>query len=171
MMKFFNSLNYPISLVVASIIALSGVIISALVISVIAQKLLLTREEKYLYTFVQNSNFTKQYLDQAANVVKFAVKLWCLKARHKSHLVKYFLMQQKLHKSLQCIKQTKYQKRSLVDNCVHMRELMTMQRGTNVQMDNIVHQMVIMQAESKKIDEKLNNLQATLNTLLNSRTI
>ena len=111
-------------------------------------------------------------------MVKFAVKFWYLKTRHKSHLVKYFLIQQKLHQSLQYIKQIKYQKRSLVDNCVYMRELMTMQRTTNVQMDDIVHQIAIMQAENKTMDEKLNNvtyainnLQTTMNTLLDQNKI
>ena len=62
-------------LVIATISSLIGILSSSLLVAVLAQKLLLSREEKYLHTFVLNTELSKKHHYYAANVVKFSIKV------------------------------------------------------------------------------------------------
>ena len=66
-------------------IGLVGLMLSALMIAVLTQKLFLTREEKYLHTFVLNRELAEKHRLHAATVVKFSVQVWYLKQKTNSH--------------------------------------------------------------------------------------
>jgi hypothetical protein len=53
-------------------------------IAVLAQKLILNRWEKYVHNFVLNIELAKERRIEAANVIKYALKLWLLKRKRGS---------------------------------------------------------------------------------------
>ncbi|CAF4960527.1 unnamed protein product, partial [Rotaria sp. Silwood1] len=61
---------------IAAMIALVGVLSTALLISVLAQKLVMDRWEKYVHNFVLDIELSKNRKIQAANVIKFVLKRW-----------------------------------------------------------------------------------------------
>ncbi|CAF1549412.1 unnamed protein product, partial [Rotaria sordida] len=69
---------------------------NALLISVLAQKLKLTRSEKYVHSFVLDIELAKKRKHQAANVIKFAIKIWYLKRKHRSTSTEYIKVQRRL---------------------------------------------------------------------------
>ncbi|CAF1686145.1 unnamed protein product, partial [Adineta ricciae] len=70
---------------VAIIISLIGLFASALLIAVLSQKLSLDRAEKYVHGFVIGIQLAKRYEAQASNTIKFALKLWVLRRKGKTH--------------------------------------------------------------------------------------
>jgi hypothetical protein len=144
-----------------------------LLIAVVAQKLSLRREEKYVHTFALNIELAKKRRNQAANVVKYAIKAWFLRHRNRRRTVQYFQAQRKLFSSISDLQQTKRQQASLVDHCVGLHELITLQRITGDNMEETVQQVAEIQSYVNKVDEQLvhfnstlSSLQATLNALL-----
>jgi hypothetical protein len=158
---------------VATIIAFTGLLSSALLVSVLAQKLILTRWEKHVYNFVLNINLSKERKHQAANIVKFAIKIWCLKRQDKSKSIQYRKLQRKLFQSIRLIQDVKLEQRQLMNNCVSVIDLFTLQNDENDKTDKVIQQMNIMnktidQIEEKFIDMKqtMMNMQFKLNILL-----
>ncbi|CAF3570910.1 unnamed protein product [Adineta steineri] len=159
---------------IATIIGFIGLLSSALLISVLAQKLLLTREEKYVHTFVSNTELAKERQYQAANIVKFAIKVWFLKRQNKAPSIRCIQVQKKLFQSIYHLKEIKKQQRNSTDNCIDLHELVTIQQNTNMQIEETVQHMTEIKCEMNKIQIELNNmilnmnnLQTTLNILLN----
>jgi len=115
----------------------------------------------------------KERQHEAANIVKFSMKVWYLKRQNKPMSIRRLQAQHKLFRSIDNLKQIKKQQRSSVDSCVGFHELLTTQRNTSVQHDETIQQMTDVKCEIKKIEEELktmthsmNNLQVTLNVLL-----
>jgi peroxiredoxin family protein len=150
---------------------LIGLLSSALLIAILAKKLLLTREEKYVHTFVLNTQIAKERKNQAANVIKFAMKTWYLKRQDKSTSIQNFQAQRKLFRSIHYLQQIKQEQRNLVDNCVGLSELMTIHRNTSVQTEGTVEQIAAIKTEVKKIKEKLNNMNRSMDTLQNTLNV
>ncbi len=116
----------------------------------------------------------KERQNEAANIVKFSIKVWYFKRKNKPMFIRHMQAQHKLFRSIYNLKQIKKQQRSSVDSCVGFHELLTIQRNTSVQQDETVQQMTDVKCEIKKIEAELktmthgmNNLQVTLNMLLN----
>ena len=154
-------------------VGLIGLLSSALLIAILAKKLLLTREEKYVHTFVLNTQIAKELKHQAANVIKFAMRTWYLKRKDKSASIRNFQAQRKLFRSIHCIQQIRQRRRNLVDTCIGFSELMTILRNTRAQTEGAAEQTPAIETQAKEIEEKLNNmdrrmetLQKTLNVLL-----
>ncbi|CAF1257902.1 unnamed protein product [Adineta steineri] len=159
---------------IASLTGLIGLLVSALLITVLTQKLHLTREEKYVHTFVLNTELAKERQNHAANVVKFSIKIWFYKRQNKMKYLPCLHAQRHLFQSISNLKQIKKTQRYLTDHCVDLHEVMTVQRNTNAQNDETIQQMTEMKCDMKQIEAKLNNitnrmdnLQMTLNMLLN----
>jgi len=81
---------------VATLIVMSGLLCSALIIAVLTQKLVLSREEKYVHTFVLNTELVKRRRHHAANVVIFALKIWYLRRRHRHKHFDILMLQKKI---------------------------------------------------------------------------
>jgi hypothetical protein len=150
---------------------LIGLLLSALLIAIIAQKLHLTREEKYVHTFVLNNRLIGKRKNQAANIIKFAVKVWYLKRHGKSTSIQYFQAQQKLFRSILSFQKVRQQQRNLVDTCVGFTELITIERNTSAQTEETVEEIVEIKTEVKQIKEELKNLNHSMNILQNTLNI
>jgi hypothetical protein len=143
-----------------------GLFLSALVISVLAQKLVLSRWEKYVHNFVLNMDLTKQRKNEAANIIKYAVKVWYLKRKDRQKCMKCIKAQWKLFRSIRIMQGVKQDQRRLVDSCVVLADVFTLQCDGNNKTDKLVEQMNTMNIAVDKIEGTMNNIQSTLNQLL-----
>ncbi len=141
---------------------------SALLITILTQKLRLTREEKYVHTFVSNTQLKKIFKNQAANIIKFAMKSWHLKRRNKAESMQYLQVQRKLFQSIHSFQQIKHEKHILVDSCVGFTELITAQRTTNAQTEETATQIAAMKTEMKDVKNELTSLNHNVNVLQNT---
>lgn len=162
-----NSISYisKFSLAIISIIGLFGLLISALLITVVAQKLILTREEKYIHTFVLNIELEKKRKHQVANVIKFSIKLWYLYRKKRENYLQYIFIQRKLYQSINQLKTIKNKQKKLIDHCLGLHELMTIQRNINVNNDKTNDKIIEIEKKLLNIEEKLDNI-IQLNRLL-----
>lgn len=142
-------------------------------ISVISQKLEFSRAENYVHNFVVNLELTKARKNQAADVIKFFLKTWILKRRNRMHTSTYVTAQRKLYRALHFSKQLKVEQKGLIDACVGLPEVITMQRQlsaklqeyggtlttTTMNMEKIQNRLV-------NIEQKMTNIEETLQLLL-----
>jgi hypothetical protein len=160
---------------IATIIGLIGILSTALLISVLAQKLKLTRPEKYVHNFVLNIQLAKERKIQAANVIKYALRVWYLKRKYRPISNEYIKAQRRLVRSIHFQQQLKHKQKELIDNCIGFPELITTQRQIYVQVQQNTEQSILMKSKMDQIEEKLiqinqtmMNLQNTLNHSFNS---
>ncbi|CAF1116373.1 unnamed protein product, partial [Rotaria sordida] len=131
---------------ISSLIGLFGILITVLVITVLTQKLLLNRWEKYVHTFVLNVELAKNRKIQAANVIKFAFQVWILKKKNVSKSsIRYLRAQRDLFQSIHFLHEIKQKQGQQVDNCVDQIDVVSVQRNTSAQVDAISEQLNIMQ--------------------------
>lgn len=161
---------------VATLIAFTGILSSALVVSILTQKLVLTRWEKYVHNFVLNIQLSKQRKYQSANVVKFAVQVWYFRRMNKSTSIRCMRAQWKLFRSIDILQNIKIQQRRLIDNCVVLADLIVLQRDESMKIDRFIQDMNSTDNTIENFKEKLqqmnsmmDNVQYKLNLLL-SRT-
>jgi hypothetical protein len=159
---------------VAAITAMIGVLSTALLISVLAQKLELSRSEKYVHNFVLNMKIAKERKTHAANVIKFVLKLWFLKRKHQPTSNEYIQAQRGLVRSMHFNQQLKQKQKKLIDSCIGIPELVLMQRETNEKIRENTQTLVIIKLKIEKNQEKLGqmnhaitNIQNTLHLLFN----
>jgi len=123
---------------VATIIAFSGISSTALLVSVIAQKLAFTRWEKYVYNFILNIELAKERKSQAANVIKYAIKVWYLKRKNKHKSIQCIKAQWRLFQSIRIVREVKLEQRQSVDSSVVLADLCALQRDGNDKTEKIV---------------------------------
>jgi hypothetical protein len=116
---------------VATLTALTGVTVSAFLIAVLSQKLLLSRWEKYIYTFVLNIELAKEQKFAAANIIKYAWKMWRLKNLGRGRSLEYINTEKTFFGLISDVRQIKQTRLQLPDNVVGLPEMMTIQRDTN----------------------------------------
>jgi hypothetical protein len=152
---------------------LIGVSATALLISVVAQKLELTRWEKYLHHYVSDIELSRKRREQAANVIKFAIKVWYLKRKYNLRSFQYLKAQRMLFKSIHSIREIKFDQRKLTDSCLDLIELINIQRYTSIKTKRIVKEVTTIKFTMDKMEEKflemrnsINKIQYTLNILL-----
>jgi hypothetical protein len=153
---------------VAAITALVGVLSTALLISVLTQKLQLSRSEKYVHNFVLKIELSKQHKSQAANIVKFALRVWYLKRKSNRSSTRYITAQRRLLRSILISQQIKQEQRKLIDNCVGVPELLNIQRETNDKSQENADRLITMQLKVDQIEEKLVNINQTMMNIENS---
>lgn len=153
---------------VASIIALFSLLSSALLISVFAQKLQLTRWEKYVHNFVSDIELTRTRREQTANVIKFAIKVWYLKRKTRIHSLKLFRSERFLLKSIQNLRRIKSEQRKLNNNCLDFIELINIQRYTHLKTKNIGKEISTIKLTVEKFEEKIIEINKTMNNIQNN---
>ena len=153
---------------------LIGVFSTALLISVLAQKLQLTRSEKYVHHFDLNLQLAKERRCEAANIIKFAVKVWYLKRRYRRTSRQCLQAERKLFRSIHTNQRLEQVQRKLTDNCLGLPELLNLQRDVSMKTEDTAECLLEMQTKIKDIDEKLLridhsviDIQKTLHLLLN----
>jgi hypothetical protein len=162
---------------IAAVIGIFGLTLSALLIAIIAQKLVLSREEKYVHTFVLNTKLAAKRKNEAANVIKFAIKVWLLKRQGKYTSSQYFQTRRKLSRSIRFLQNIRQEERHLHDRCVGHIELMNTQREIQVQTEETIEKIVAIKSEITEIKvemydmhRSMHTLQKTLNALLDKVT-
>ncbi|CAF1505181.1 unnamed protein product [Adineta ricciae] len=156
---------------VAAITAMIGVLSTALLISVLARKLELSRAEKYVHNFVLNMKLVKDRKHQASNVIKFVLKLWILRRKNQASSNEFLKAQRGLVRSMHFNQQIKQEQKKLVDNCVGMPELIIMQRDTNDKTYENTSTLIVMKGKIEKIEEKLCQIDQTMIDIQNSLRI
>ena len=150
----------------SGLVGIVGILSSALLIAVVAQKLVLRREEKYVHTFVLNIELAKARKDHAANIIKYAIKAWFLRHRNRHQSFKYLQTQRKLFLEIFSLKQVKRAQRGLVDNCVGLHEVITVQRATGEQVDKNAVAMDELRQQMTQFSQALQTLQSSLTILV-----
>lgn len=168
-----QSIVFIVLLGVAGITAMIGVLSTALLISVLAQKLELSRAENYVHNFVLNMKIAKERKHQAANVIKSVLKLWYLRRKQSSTSIEYIKAQRELVRSIHTSQQLKTAQKNLADSCIGLPELYVMQNDTNVRARENTQTLATMRVKIEKIEEQLGNMsyavtniQSTLHLLL-----
>lgn len=133
-----------------------------------ANKLILTRWEKYLYNFVLNVHLSHERKIHTANIVKFTIKVWYLKRKNKSKSIRCFQTQWKLFQSIRAVQQVKLEKRKLIDNWIALPDLYNLQQDGNDQIETIVKQLNTMKLIINRMKENFNDLNHTLNNIQRS---
>ncbi|CAF1344004.1 unnamed protein product [Adineta steineri] len=161
--------------IVAGMVSVYGLFASALLIAVLAQKLMLDRSEKYVHSFVLNTQLTKERQEQSANIIKFALKLWVWKAHTKSFSFAHYLrIQRKLFRSIKAVHEIRRQEQVLIDNSIDQVELATMQHKTitrteltNIKIRKMEVKVDTIEEQLINVNNTINNIQNTLNILVN----
>ncbi|CAF3988575.1 unnamed protein product [Rotaria sordida] len=110
---------------VATITAIIGVMISAFLIAVLSQILLLNRWEKYIYNFGLNIEMAKTQKFYAANIIFYAWKVWRLNRSGMQRSIEYVYAQRKLFGAISNNQTLKQEQRQLADHNIGLAELMT----------------------------------------------
>ena len=155
---------------IAGLVGIVGILSSALLIAVVAQKLVLRREEKYVHTFVLNVELAKARKIHAANIIKYAILAWYLTHVNRRKSFKYLQTQRKLFAEIFCLQQVKRAQRGLIDNCVGLHELMTVQRATGEQVDNNGQLVLMLQTRIAQVERQMGKCNETLQTLHETMT-
>ncbi|CAF3082529.1 unnamed protein product [Rotaria sp. Silwood2] len=130
----------------------------------VTRKLMLSRWENYVHTFVLNTELVKEHKNQAANVIKFAWKLWFWKKRNTPlSSMRYLQMQRKLFRSIGIIHQIKRKQLCLTDDIIDLTDIMTIQRSTGVNTNETIQDLTELELKMDKIQEQLANLNYALN--------
>jgi hypothetical protein len=134
----------------------------------LAQKLEFSRSEKYVYSFVLNTALAKEHEYQAANVVKYAIKLWFMEKQGKATSIRRYQAQQRLYGSILSFKKNEQERRKLIDNCVGIVDSITMQCKTTTEIDKTAQQIRTMTTKVDKIDANLIDINQTMSSLQNT---
>ncbi|CAF4996876.1 unnamed protein product [Rotaria sp. Silwood1] len=149
---------------ICAISGVFGVFSVALFLALVTRQLVLDRWENYVHTFVLNTELTKEHRNQAANVIKFAFKIWFWKEKHTPlSAMRYLQVQRKLFRSIGIIHQIKQEQRHLPDNTIDLPEIMNIQQNTNVNTDETIRSMAALESKVDKIEEQLASLDYALN--------
>ncbi|CAF3950266.1 unnamed protein product [Adineta steineri] len=149
---------------IAAITALIGVLSTALLISVLAQKLELTRSEKYVHNFVLNIGLGKERQIQAANIIKYAIKRWYLNRKHQSLTSEYIKIQRRLYRSIHFNQRLKREQKKVIDSCIGLPELITAQRESN----DKIKKLMSMEVKVDRIEKNVADMNTTMNSIRNT---
>jgi hypothetical protein len=154
-------------------IALVGILSTALLISVLAQKLQFIRSERYAHNFMLQIGLLEEQKNQAANVIKFAIKLYVLRQKDPTNWSQHIRIERRLLRSVHFSKRLKEEQRKLVDACVDLPELFALQRELSTKPKDEGQQLETMElkvdriaAELAKVNESIMDVKKTLDLLL-----
>ncbi|UJR17545.1 hypothetical protein I4U23_004441 [Adineta vaga] len=109
---------------VATLTALTGVTVSAFLIAVLSQKLILSRWEKYIYNFVLNIELAKSHKVIAANIIHHGWKMWRLKNLGRIRSIEYLRLEKQFFASISAVHEIKRTRLQMTDNTVGLPEMM-----------------------------------------------
>ncbi|CAF1481212.1 unnamed protein product [Rotaria sordida] len=151
--------------VICGLSNLFGLFTVAIFIAIVVQQLALNRWETYVHTFISNAELAKEHKHQAANVIKFAWKIWSWKAKKTPFSSMQRLhLQRKLYQSIGIIQQIRNEQRNLTDDIIGMPEIGTIQHSTNVHTNETIRNMKNLELKMIKTGEHLANVNYGLNS-------
>ncbi|CAF3545932.1 unnamed protein product [Rotaria sp. Silwood1] len=143
---------------------LCGLLTVALFLGVVTQELALNRWENYLHTFVLNTELVKEHRHQAANVIKFAFKIWLGKKKHTPlSAMRNFQTKRKLFGAIRIIQNIRNRQQHLTCNLIGLPEIMTTEQSTNVNTDETIQKIKKLESKMNKIEKHLANVTYALN--------
>lgn len=145
-----------------------GVFSTALLISVLARKLQLTRSEKYVHHFDLHIQLSKQRKIYAANIIKFAIQVWFFKHRHRLCTRQQLQAQRKLFHAINANQQLEQTRRKLTENCIGLPEIITLQQDMSVKTDENAESLIHIQARMKQIEDRLTHLDQSVSSIRSS---
>lgn len=146
--------------------------VGALLVTVFTLQLLLNRPEKYLHTFVVNSELANERKEQAANVIKYAFQVWNRrKNRSKFSLIQRLRAQRHLFESITAFKDIKREQLMSVDSCVGPIEQITLQRQTNDNTETINQKLIQMKTQVTGIEDQLSDMKKNVLSMQSSLQI
>ncbi|CAF2711391.1 unnamed protein product [Rotaria sp. Silwood2] len=152
---------------IAAMIGLVGVLSTALLISVLTQKLQMNRWEKYVHNFVLNIELAKERKIQAANVIKSACRLWFIRRKNTPvSSTRFVRVQRDLFHSIHLLHEIKQRQGELVDNCTDQIDLLAIQRNNNTQTCEIAEQLQTMKVKMDSMDERLVEMNRNINNTI-----
>jgi len=110
----------------------------------------------------------KEHQHQAANVIKCALRVWYLRRKHRPTSSEFITAQRRLFRSIHFIKQVKEESKKLIDNCVGLPEIITIQREVSAGTQENIQQSIIMKSKIDQIEEKLINMNKTMMDIQNT---
>ncbi|CAF1251129.1 unnamed protein product [Adineta steineri] len=158
--------------IVAGMVSFYGLFASALIIAVLAQKLMLDRSEKYVHSFVLNTQLTKERQQQSANIIKFALQLWVWRGHTKRFSFAHYLrIQRKLFHSMKVVQAIRREEQILINNSIDQVELIAMQHKTITRTELTNIKIRKMEVKVDKMEEQLTNVNNTINNIQNTLNI
>ncbi len=124
-----------------------------------------------MHNFVLNIGLAKERKIQAANVIKYAIKLWYLKRTHRPTSFEYIKIQRRLLRSIHLNQQLKQEQRKLVDNCIGLSELLTIERKTNDKIQENTERLTLMKLKVDQIEGQLADINQTMTNIQNTLTL
>lgn len=153
---------------VAALSGVIGVFSTALLISVLARKLQLTRSEKYVHHFDLHIQLSKQRKTHAANIIKFAIKVWFLKRKHRQRTRQLLQLQRKLFHEIHANQQLEQTRRKLSENCIGLPEIITLQRDMAMKTEENSDCLMTIQTRIKQIEDRLDHLDQSMTSVQRS---
>ncbi|CAF3140641.1 unnamed protein product [Rotaria sp. Silwood2] len=153
---------------VAAMVSLVGILTTAVFITVLTQKLLMNRWEKYVHNFVLDVELAKERKIQAANVIKFAFLAWYIKKKNvSSSSFLYLQAQRRLFQAIRSLHLIKRKQGQLVDSCIDQIDLIATERNTNTQISGVTEQLQTMEVKMYNVEEKLVEMNININNIMN----
>ncbi len=116
-----------------------------------------------MHNFVLNTELAKQHKIQAANVIKYALKIWSLEKNHKTlSNYEHLHAQRKLFRAISNIHYIKDEQRILIDNNIDLPEMLNLQRNTNTNTDRTILKMASLEVKIDRLEEQINNVNHTI---------
>nr|ACD54734.1 small conductance calcium-activated potassium channel-like protein [Adineta vaga] len=155
---------------VATLTALTGVTVSAFLIAVLSQKLLLSRWEKYIYNFVLNIELAKSHKALAVNIIHHGWKMWRLKNLGRIRSIEYLRLEKQFFASISAVHEIKRTRLQMTDNTVGLPEMMVIQRDTNDRSIEVEAKMASIESRMSHVENMLQNIQNSLQTLVSQKS-
>lgn len=93
------------------------------------------------------------------------MKYWYLKGKNQKQSMKCFQAKWKLFRSIHVVQEMKLKQQRLIDNCVFLSDLYTLQRHETDQIEKIIQQTNTMKIMINKIEEKFIDINRTMNNI------
>ncbi|CAM4881884.1 unnamed protein product [Rotaria socialis] len=152
---------------IAVLIALTGIILSAILIAVLLRKLEFSRWETYVYNLVLSTEISKAKNHASANIIKYAIALFRFKQRGRYSSFEYLLAQKKLFTWIKTNRSIRQKQRKLIDACVDRVEPLCSQALTNPINERITQQCVLMQEKMDRLEKRLVEMNGVMESIQN----
>ncbi|CAF3859083.1 unnamed protein product [Rotaria magnacalcarata] len=152
---------------IAALIALIGIILSAILIAVLLRKLEFSRWEQYVHNFVLNIEISKANNYASANIIKYAIALFCLKQRGRYSSFERLRIQKKLFSWIKTNQSIRQQQRNLIDTCVDRVEPSCSHALTNAINERTTQQCVLMQEKMDRLEKRLVEMNGMMESIQN----
>ncbi|CAF2109996.1 unnamed protein product [Rotaria magnacalcarata] len=152
---------------IAALIALIGIILSTILIAVLLRKLEFSRWEQYVHNFVLNIEISKANNYASANIIKYAIALFCLKQRGRYSSFERLRIQKKLFSWIKTNQSIRQQQRNLIDTCVDRVEPSCSHALTNAINERTTQQCVLMQEKMDRLEKRLVEMNGMMESIQN----